>query len=169
MPHSIRGSVQLLDLVEEAQIVGQLTFNITQEQRLKLGALQRTARVLEASLIELDEMIALFNSNGRGHCPLWLTLILSEYRYQRMKLLGALRGRTAEDTKEQSRVLCFKGLVLPAVSSCLNASGRCGPVPSSLCLLLALWLFFSSVARMLKTASKIACCQAPGLKDFSSL
>mmetsp|Transcript_6773 Transcript_6773/g.18176 ORF Transcript_6773/g.18176 Transcript_6773/m.18176 type:complete len:686 (+) Transcript_6773:251-2308(+) len=62
LQHEMAKNKELLDLVEEAQIVGQLTFNITQEQRLKLGALQRTARVLEASLIELDEMIALFNS-----------------------------------------------------------------------------------------------------------
>eukprot|EP00967_Tisochrysis_lutea_P100436 scaffold149837_cov20-Tisochrysis_lutea.AAC.1 len=166
MPHSIRGSVQLLDLVEEAQIVGQLTFNITQEQRLKLGALQRTARVLEASLIELDEMIALFNSNGRGHCPLWLTLILSEYRYQRMKLLGALRGRTAEDTKgvDLCRLLFVCCLRSGETLASLQAWKAVWAAGSCLCR-----LFFSSVARMLKTASKIACCQAPGLKDFSSL
>ncbi|KAF5840075.1 hypothetical protein DUNSADRAFT_17810 [Dunaliella salina] len=62
LQHELAKNKELLDLVEEAQIVGQLTFNITHEQKLKLGALQRTARVLEASLIDMDEMIALFNS-----------------------------------------------------------------------------------------------------------
>ena len=42
--------------------MGQLTFNITNEQRSALQQLQQTARVLEASLIEMDAMIALFNS-----------------------------------------------------------------------------------------------------------
>lgn len=54
-------ALQLLDLVEEAQATGTMTFNITPAQRTQLGRLQKAAHVLEGSLMQLDSMIALFN------------------------------------------------------------------------------------------------------------
>ena len=54
--------LQLLDLVEEAQAVGQLTFNCTDHQKKELGQLAKNLKILEASLIDLDLMIALFNT-----------------------------------------------------------------------------------------------------------
>jgi hypothetical protein len=53
--------VQLVDMVETAQLTGSMHFSLTDAQRKRLQQLQARIRMLEVCLQHLDQDIALFN------------------------------------------------------------------------------------------------------------
>lgn len=52
--------VELLELVEAAQAAGHLVFNMTAGQRKSLERLHHVTNALQLSLLQLDDMLALF-------------------------------------------------------------------------------------------------------------
>mmetsp|Transcript_28003 Transcript_28003/g.61450 ORF Transcript_28003/g.61450 Transcript_28003/m.61450 type:complete len:586 (+) Transcript_28003:89-1846(+) len=60
--HEMDREKELLSLVEEAQMKGELHFNLTAAQRSTLHRLKRVSEVLQASLMQLDDMISIFNN-----------------------------------------------------------------------------------------------------------
>jgi hypothetical protein len=61
LTHELSRHVELLELVEAAQAAGQLNFNMTPSQRRSLEQLFRVSSALQLSLLQLDDMIALFS------------------------------------------------------------------------------------------------------------
>jgi hypothetical protein len=53
--------LQLLDLIEESRAKGELNFSLTSSQKAAASRLKRVVDMLEASLLQLDEMTAIFN------------------------------------------------------------------------------------------------------------
>lgn len=53
--------MQLLGLLEEAKRTGQLAFSLSASQRTRVGRLKKVGDLMHASLLQLDDMIALFN------------------------------------------------------------------------------------------------------------
>ncbi len=54
-------NAQLLHLIEESRRKGELQFTLTDVQRHTLARLKRVSEVLETSLMQLDDMLAVFN------------------------------------------------------------------------------------------------------------
>ena len=52
---------EVLQIVESVRRTGQLTFNITDNQKAAIERIRRISQVLESSLLALDEMAAVFN------------------------------------------------------------------------------------------------------------
>lgn len=61
LAHEMKQQKELVELVEQAREVGQLTFNFTPAQKKALERLRMVVQTLEASLLRVDDMIALFN------------------------------------------------------------------------------------------------------------
>jgi hypothetical protein len=54
-------NLQLLDLIEESRKKGEMHFTLTAAQRIAIQRLKKVTDVLESSLLQLDEMIMIFN------------------------------------------------------------------------------------------------------------
>jgi hypothetical protein len=61
LAHEVGQHQEVLLLVECAQEAGALNFNMTADQRKALERLQRSCSLLEAAIVSVDEMSALFN------------------------------------------------------------------------------------------------------------
>jgi len=59
--HEMAREKELLDLIEESRVKGEMNFTLTPAQRTAAQRLKRSVDLLEASLLQLDEMIAIFN------------------------------------------------------------------------------------------------------------
>ncbi|GAX83075.1 hypothetical protein CEUSTIGMA_g10501.t1 [Chlamydomonas eustigma] len=59
--HELDKERELLDLIEDARRTGELQFSLTDTQRQTIGRLKKISDALETSLMQLDEMIAVFN------------------------------------------------------------------------------------------------------------
>ncbi|KAG1677915.1 hypothetical protein FOA52_001333 [Chlamydomonas sp. UWO 241] len=59
--HEMAKEKELLELIEESRTTGELNFTLTAAQRAAAQRLKRTVDTLEASLLQLDDMIATFN------------------------------------------------------------------------------------------------------------
>lgn len=50
-----------MELLEEAKRTGQLAFNLSASQRARVTRLKKLGDLMQSALLQLDEMIALFN------------------------------------------------------------------------------------------------------------